>query len=140
MDTDTKLLLGKLLGEVYRIQKNNEDITCSVENAQIYGLLNGFETAIDYELEIMGHITNEQLTAVSKVLMPIFNDKEKLNEFQGFYDIEDELKSLGVDRVEAIKILTYFKAKNQFISIIEKMDSSGSPSECRKFDLYERDK
>ena len=60
---------------------------------------------------------------------------KKLNNFKGFYDIEEYLVCRWVDRTDAIHVLTYFKVNDQFLEIIEKMDTSYSPSECRLFEF-----
>lgn len=139
MDKETKLLFGKILGEIYRIQRVSDEIACPAIPGQIFALLNGFEDAVDKEIEMMGSITKEQVRAVMDVLDPIWMDREKLANFKGFYDIENELQRRGVDRVDAISILTYLKANHQFEEIIDKMNSSGSPTECRRFELSEWD-
>lgn len=139
MNTEQKLFLGKILGELYRIERANESIACPASSAQIYALLNGFEHAIDHELEMIGHISHEKLKAVMDILDPIWMDRQKLDNFKGFYDIEKELEEKGVDRVAAIAILTYLKANNQFTEVIDKMDSSDSPTECRTFELSDWD-
>lgn len=138
IDTN-KLLLGKMLGEIYRIQSNT-DIPCGASKGKIFGLLNGFENVIDEEIEAIGYITKKQLNATIKILNPIYDDPIKLSEFKGFYDIEDKLAAVGVDRSDAIRILMYLYADNKFTAIINKMNSSGSPVECCTFDLSEWDK
>lgn len=137
MDKDTKQLFGRLLGEVFRIQRAMPDIACAASDAQIYGLLNGFEDSLVEILERTGYISSEKVKAVMDVLEPIWTDEEKLKNFRGFYDIERELDQRGVDRSDAIAILRYLKANHQFTDVIEKMDSSYSPTECRRFELTE---
>lgn len=135
MNKETRLFFGKILGEIYKIQNSLNNVVCEAGDAHIYALLNGFESAIDDELKNMGSISTKQLSTVISVLVPIYEDTTKTANFRGFYDIEDALNSQGVDRGDAIIILTYLKAKNKFTSIIEKMDSSHSPSECRTFEI-----
>lgn len=139
MDKETRLLLGKILGEVYRIQRSSKEMACGASDSHIYALRNGFEHAVKEEIDRIGEITDDQVKAVMDVLEPIWMDQEKLKAFKGFYDIESDLQRRGVDRVEAIRILRYLKANHQFTEVIAKMDSSGSPSECRRFDLDEWD-
>jgi hypothetical protein len=127
------ILLGKLLAETYRIQRKLG--IPSVDDAKIYALLNGFESAIDDELQRIGFVSKEQETHVMDVLNPIWEDPDKLASFKGFYDIENELKAGGVDRTTAIAVLKYLNAHGQFTDVIAKMDTSGSPSECRTFNL-----
>ncbi|HCB12101.1 MAG TPA: hypothetical protein DEP36_00820 [Gammaproteobacteria bacterium] len=140
MDKDTKRLFGRLFGEVFRIQKAMPDVACAVSDAQIYGLLNGFEDAINELLERTGDISAEKVKAVMDMLEPIWADEEKLKNFTGFYGIERALQQQGVDRSDAIAILRYLKANHQFTDVIEKMDSSDSPTECRRFELTEWDR
>jgi hypothetical protein len=132
IDTNA-LLLGKLLAEVYRVHRKLEIPTA--DDATIYGLRNGFETVVAEELERIGFVSKAQVKHVMDVLDPIWQDPTKLAAFKGFYDIERELESGGVDRTTAIAVLTYLNAHGQFTDVIAKMDTSGSPSECRKFDL-----
>lgn len=129
-----QILLAKILGEIYRTQLNSK-VSCPAGEAKVYGLLNGFEHVIDEELEGIGYVSQEALTAVINTLDSIFIDDKKLKSFKGFYDIEDDLRKKGVDRWQAIRILTYLNANHQFQELIAKMDTSGSPSECRTFKL-----
>lgn len=133
-EMQNRLLLAKLLGEIYRIQKHS-GMPCAAADAQIYGLLQGFEDVVAEELERIGYVSKDQLSFVIDVLDPIDRDAERLNAFKGFYDIEAELQKGGVDRVAAIRILTYLNANSQFTALIAKMDSSNSPHECRTFNL-----
>ena len=132
IDTNA-LLLGKLLAEVYRVQRKLEIPTA--DDATIYGLRNGFETVVAEELERIGFVSKAQVKHVMDVLDPIWQDPTKLAAFKGFYDIESELESGGVDRSTAIAVLTYLNAHGQFTDVIAKMDTNHSPGECRKFVL-----
>ena len=133
-------MLARILGEVYRIQNAIEGMHPSASDSHVYGLLKGFETSIDSELEQADGISKEKLRHMDEVLSEIFDNEEKLAQFQGFYDIEDELRSRGINRVDAMKILKFLKADYRFTELIDKMDSSGSPTECRTFELYEDEK
>lgn len=139
MKNESKLLLGKLLGELYRIQRSSSEVSCPASDGQIYALLNGFEDAVNEELESIGFVSSDKVKSVMDILEPIWIDPEKLSKFKGFYDIERDLEDRGVDRSDAIRILKYLKANHQFTEIIAKMDTSGSPSECRKFELSDWD-
>jgi hypothetical protein len=136
MDKDTKRLLGKLLGEVFRIQKALP-IPCSASEEQIYGLLKGFEITVDDLLIEVGDISSAKVESVTNVLEPIWADSQKLNSFSGFYDIEHDLAQLGIDRGDALRILTYLKASGRFIDVIDKMNSGNSPAECKRFEVSE---
>lgn len=134
MDQEQKLFMGRILGEIFRIQKRMEPNFCGVNDSTIFGLINGFDTVIDEQLRLMGNITDEEVTKAADVLAVYFKDEAKLQALKGFYDIEHDLAKLGIDRSKAIQIFTYFKLDNSFTDVIEKFDSSGSPTECRRFE------
>ncbi|MCL2639663.1 MAG: hypothetical protein FWD53_02345 [Phycisphaerales bacterium] len=138
MDLQTKLAFGKLLGEIYRIQKRIEPGMCPVGDDTIYGLLHGIEPVIDDELP--EPVTKEQVEHTEQVVGAIYEDANELETFSGFYKIEPALKKDGVGRITAIKIFTWYKADNIFLDVIQKCDTSNSPQECRKFELNEFDK
>ncbi|WP_226619859.1 hypothetical protein [Cytobacillus firmus] len=128
-----KILFGKLIGETYRIQ--NREGYCSVSEATIYGLLNGFEYVIDEEIKKIGYISTEEMQIVGDVLNEYFIDEDKLNSLSGYYEIEPKLDKHGISRWKAISIITYYKANNQFTNVIEKFNTSGSPVECKNFEI-----
>ena len=135
MDQETKIVFGKLLGEIYRTQEIVKKGSSGMSEDVVYGLLSGIEAAIDFQLELIGFVENGKLDAVTEIIAPIWEDKKKLEEFGGYYDIEHELARRGVSRLDAIRIFTYLKANHQFTDLIDKMDSSRSPSECRQFEI-----
>ena len=139
-DDPNTMLLARILAEIYRIQNALDGMATGGSPAQIYGLLNGFDAAIDDEIEVSEGISNEQLEAAAEVLDPIFSDPAKLRKFTGFYDVENELAKRGVSRVDAIKILTYWKAAHRFEELIAKMNSANSPVECKRFELDDFEK
>lgn len=133
-----KLMFGKLLGEIYRIQ--NREGYSPVSESTIFGLLNGFEHVINEEIERMGHVTTEEFNRVGDILNEYFIDEEKLSNLSGYYDIEPKLNSYGIPRWKAIQIITFFKAIGQFEDVIEKFNSSASPTECKRFEISDWDK
>lgn len=140
METDfTKRLLGKMLGEIYRVQTRSQNIPCSASEAHIFGLLNGFERALEDELERIGFISEEKLKAVEDILDDYFVSNEKLTALKGFYDIEPRLEECGIKRGEAIQILRYLYADDRFVQVIDKFNSNSSPVECKTFRLSDWD-
>jgi hypothetical protein len=135
-DKLTKVAFGKILGEIYRLQRA-QGVSLPVDQGRVYGLLNGIERAIDEELESVGFISNAQVTHAQTVLDVHFYDSAKLDAFEGFYDVEAELEAGGVSRDDAIPILRYFLASRRYVELIEKMDSKNSPIECKNFSLDE---
>jgi hypothetical protein len=140
MDAPTKLFLGKILGEIYRLQMHTEGMKCGASEGHVYGLLNGLETEIDKEIGNSSLIEAHKYQAVADVLDPYFYDQEKMKTFKGFYTIEGELSKKGVSRPDAMVILTAMKADLRYLEVIEKMKSSDSPSECRTFEIDEFNK
>jgi hypothetical protein len=130
---DDKLLFGKLLGEIYRIQRKLQ-IT-DVSDATIHGLLNGMESHIDNQIPIP--ITKDKEEKLTQVLDEYFKDPKKLEDIKGYYDIEDHMEKLGceIDRMEAHEIIKNLKAQGRFERVIKKFDSTGSPDECRTFEM-----
>ena len=119
MEKDTKLFFGRILGEIYRIQKHNE-MPCAASETEIYGLLRGFEDVIDEQLDLIGYVPSSDVENVGKVLEEIYSDEEKLKSFKGFYDIEHKLNSMDINRPQAIKIITYFNIDEGFDKVIKK--------------------
>lgn len=134
MEPETKLFLGKLLGEVYCLQRLVQPKNCAASEATTYGLLNGIESVID-ECIPDEFITSADINTVADTLEPYFNQSKQL---KGYYDIEHNLETQGVDRVKAIKVLTYFKAKGQFSFVIKIIEdgatNGGSPIELGHLD------
>jgi hypothetical protein len=145
MDRETKMFLARILGETYRTQKRIDPKMCERDDAEIYGLINGIETAIDEEfgindLDEVGHwIDRSKVAALAKTLREVEDDPAKLAAFKGYYDIEHEITGSGISRGEAMLVLKYFYAEGAYTEVIDKMDSSHSPSECRKFKLRSGD-
>lgn len=135
-NNDVAILLGKILGEIYRSQKAS-GVPMGKSDGHVYGLLNGFEEALNAEFVDIGFISKEQSNAVDEVLDEYFNGDKELS---GFYDIEHTLSANGVSRSDAIRIFKYLKADNRYGDLMEKMDSGHSPMECRNLDLSDCDK
>lgn len=133
----TTILLGKLLAEVYRLQKAAG--LDAPDAARIFALRNGFESAIQDELAHIGFISTVQLQHAISVLEPYWKDPAKLASLKGFYDIEQALADGGVDRDHAKQIFQYLQANSQFTDVLAKMDSTDSPLECRTFTLSKWD-
>ena len=134
--THTHLLLGKVLGEIYRLQNACLPSGSGKDPAHVFGLLKGIETTIDEELEVMSCISNKQLDVLIKVLEKAQNDPD----FKGYYSIEPELKGANIERETAIVMLKFLNARGSFTDVIDKMNSSHSPIECKDFALKDWDK
>ncbi|MCQ8213768.1 hypothetical protein NON08_14800 [Cetobacterium somerae] len=128
MEKNIKLLLGKILGEIYEMQGFN----CVVSPGTVYGLQNGFEFILD---EVIGDykITTEDYKNFVSILNPIYNNKENLSKFNGYYDIEEEMNKVGIDREKAILLFNYFNRNNCYEELIKKLNSPNSPNELKTF-------
>jgi hypothetical protein len=134
MDLTTKLFFGKILGEIYRLQKNTEEMDCTATQGQIYGLLNGFEESIDEQIAMIGHITKEDVAKVSDILEKTWLDEAKVLYFKGYEDIEAELKEAGISKHKAYRILKYLHANKEYVDLIEMMVSDEeNEDETNKF-------
>jgi transcriptional regulator with XRE-family HTH domain len=130
-----KLIFGKLLGELYRIQ-NKLEIATSGATDRIFGLLRGIEECIDEELDNLSLISNEKISAIREILDEIDSDEERREGFKGYYDIRSAIEARGITRYESIQIIKYLKISNQFVELIGKMNSNDSPMECRHFERH----
>ena len=140
MDNVTKKMVGRFLAEVYEIKAllKNSPIK-EGDKAYLYALKNGFESVLNDIIDENWWVSIEDEKKVAEVLSPYYNDQNKLNEFTGFYDIENKLEEKGIERLKAQAIIKYFWAKGNFKSVIKKMDSTNSPQECRTFEIDEFD-
>lgn len=138
-DQLTKIAFGKILGEIYRLQRA-QGLVVGADEGRVYGLLNGIEQAIDEELNSVGFISNEKTDHAQQVLNVYLYDESKLDDLDGFYDIEMALEKGGVDRSDAISIFRYFLASRRYVDAINKMDSGNSPIECKDFALRDWDR
>lgn len=121
MEQELKLALGKILGEVYRIQKY-QGIT-DASDGKIFGLLNGFEEAIESELGSLSFISEEKISIVSDVLTPFWTEQKEISELPSFTDLRLELERKGISHGQLITILKYLRATNRFDKEIDKLGS-----------------
>ncbi len=129
MDKECKILLGKILGEIYELQGNN----CEELQGTIYGLKNGFEFVLDDVINKDYKITTEEYKRFLKIIDEIALNQDKLRDFKGYYDIEEKLTAIGICRDKAIYLFTYLSKNRQYPTIIKKLNSHHSPSELTTF-------
>src|ERR1700689_4186110 len=98
MERDLKIVFGKLLGEIYRVEQYVEDYKNLKDEGVIYALRHGIESVIDDELDEVGFTSEAQHETLLSILQEIDSSKEKTAAFSGFYDIERILADRGVDR------------------------------------------
>lgn len=120
MEKDLKLALGKILGEVYDLERRIKN-SYSVSQQTIFGLVNGFEETIDKELTGMGMITEEDVRNASSILERYENDSFLLQSMVGFSDMEAEMGRYGIDWFTAKKIVTMLRYERKYPKVIEKL-------------------
>lgn len=134
--SDESILLGKILGEIYRLQRN-ADMPCCASDEDVYGLLNGFENVVEEQL---GRVTKNQFKVFEKLIQKFDVPEDERKEPRGFYAVEKQLAADGVDRATVIKLLRYYKATGHCDHIVQEFDTSNSPGELRNIRVAEYDK
>lgn len=113
MDGDTMKALGKILGELYRLQRRIDPQMVGVGDATIYGLVHGSEDVLPSELNIRDEdgseigVSSAEVRVVVDILSEYWRGEKPM--LTGFYEIESQLKQAGIDRMKAKQILTYLK-------------------------------
>jgi hypothetical protein len=131
MDAEIMGFLGKILGEMYRIQKRLE--MPGPADHVIVGLLYGIEPVIR---EQFSFVPSDQCQAVLEALDRYAGDPEALT---GYYDIMSELEAAGVNRARAKIIITYLNLMGAYTDVIRRLDSDNSPVDLRRFDLQDNE-
>jgi hypothetical protein len=131
MSAVSRPLFGYLLGETFRMQKKLG--ICNVSDPTIFGMLNGMEDVLREVEARIPVIPDGLVKKAADILQPYLDDPTK--PLSGYYQIEKELDAAGIDRGRAIVIFTYFKASGFYSEVIEKLNTTESPIECKTFDL-----
>lgn len=133
MDRETKKAFGLIMGDLYEIKSLLKKKP--IDKAKLFALQNGFEHEIDEQLDVNFWISLEEKNKIDKILDPYFRDETLFNNLKGYYDIEPLIEEAGISRLKAIVIMKYFYERGPFRKVLDKMDSSDSPQECRKLDI-----
>ena len=124
---------GRILGEVYRLQKRIDPDMCQASEADVYGLLNGIERNVEY------HLFREQEPIDPAFVDAVYDGLESDN---GYYGLAGVLESKGfkVDKSKIKRVLKWIQADGRYPEAIEKVQSSNSPAELKNLTLneYER--
>ncbi|WP_338705237.1 hypothetical protein [Priestia aryabhattai] len=119
MEQETKLALGKILGEIYRLQRAQGIL--QVPEEKVFGLLNGFEETLNGELAGLDFISEAEVEIVADYFDPYWKYKKGLEELPNQKSIELELERLGVRKGNFGTILKYLYANNRFTEEIDKL-------------------
>jgi hypothetical protein len=113
----TKLLLGKVLGELYLFRRRMDAIRAGdVEDSKIYGLINGIEHVID--AEIPTPITDSQYRAAQDVLKQFDNGQRTPLEY---HEVEPLFRHRGMDAGVAVTILKHIALEGRFSEVLRRM-------------------
>jgi len=114
-----ELYVGRILAQVLQLQRwaGGE----SIDAARVYGLLHGFESVIQEELE--GSISREVQDKVERMLDDIDRDKQSVDGLS----IKDRLRSDNVDETEAWEVVQFVRLSGRFGPAISKL------SDCSVF-------
>lgn len=108
VETHLKIVLGKVLGELYEIQKKQG--IKKVDEGHIFGLLNGFEEALNNEFEHLNLITEEEVNRVAHYFAPYVEAEEETKELPPFASMQSDLEKQGIGQARFITILRYLNA------------------------------
>ncbi|MCB9681377.1 MAG: hypothetical protein H6733_07870 [Alphaproteobacteria bacterium] len=133
MDSETKLYLGRLFGEVFRMQKRLDPDMVQVSDANIYGLLNGMETAFDNVFRDFNPITDAEYTAVEDVLDAADRSGKTVDYWN---DLEPALGRGRDGKMPIVYICRFIYNDNRFHSVISDMRK---PAELHRIELQEDD-
>ena len=120
MDNELKLFLGKLFGEIYKIQKKQG--VCDKSETRIFGLLNGFEEEIRSEFEGLNFYSQDKVNAVCDKLHPYYTKEKNINDMPSFLQFRMELEHESrINHTEVIDILKYLYSKNAYQLEIDRL-------------------
>ena len=100
METQLKVFLGKILGEIFRIEQKlsmtMQPGYATQPNHVIYGLIAGIEPVIDEQISVLSerYISEDQFKVMCEIL-----DRYVTSPLTGFDQIENELEHRGVSRL-----------------------------------------
>ena len=101
LNNETKMFLGKVLGEVYKVQYNLDPDNCTVGPERIYGLIHGIENAVEAELPT-DFIDKQEIRQVEEILHPYLYDGKLATSFLG---LKIEAEKEMIDEGKLITIL-----------------------------------
>lgn len=129
MDRNTKFALGKILGEIYKIQRHL-NIPVPLHDYEVYGLLKGMEDVVDMRIQNIEYISQDKIDRVVSVLNKHFQNPGQTN-LSGYFAIKDELEEGGFEiaQGEAVSIMQYIKAQHSFEDIIDGLHLNLEPIE-----------
>lgn len=108
MDKHIKLIAGKALGEIYEIQKK-QGIN-KVDDGHVYGLLHGFEEALNKEFDDIRLISEKEVNTVYEYFKPYIKAETETDDLPPYDEMREEMKKHGISPKHFITILRYLNA------------------------------
>lgn len=121
MNEKARLVAGKLLGEMYAIQR--EIGICQVSDGRIYGLINGIEEEIEEEIGGLSLLSKQKVKLVCDELDPYYQEERPMEELNKL-EVRLKVERKGVSEGEFYTILDYLKSKNMYTVEINKMNNA----------------
>ena len=120
MQKEQKQLLGKILGEVYKMH-DRRGLHYPASKATIYGLTHGMETIIDDELDRIGWVSSEAMQAIMAIFASISDNPTKLAAFEGYADISDRLAAAKISKETLITVVKYMQADFMYPEMVHRI-------------------
>ena len=111
VDRDLTLTLGKVLGEIYELQKQQG--VSRVDNGHIYGLLHGFEEALRSEFENLTFVSKEEVDVVFRYFSPYIEAETETDNLPPFDQTRSQMEKQGIDQEKLVTILRYLNASDR---------------------------
>ncbi|WP_394175593.1 hypothetical protein [Guptibacillus hwajinpoensis] len=121
MELENKLFKAKILGEIYRVQK--EQGIYNGTEGRIYGLINGFEEDINSEIESLNFISDNEVNLVCDQFDPYYKEERSLEEIPPYKDIEMALERKGLHRDKFYSIIKYLYLNDRYTVEIDRINS-----------------
>lgn len=119
MERELQVALGKILGETYKIQK--EQGICNVTDGLIFGLLNGFQDALDSQFANADYFSVDEVEKVADVLSPYWSQEKDIEDMPSFLAFRMSLEREGISHGRLLTILKYLRANDRFSTEIDKL-------------------
>ncbi len=107
------ILLGRILGEVYRLQERSDK-----DDAQVFGLRNGMEYAIEQELLEIGFVSKSDTQAIEDALDELDKRHRQGSGAADYYSFESGLTSRGIGRSAILVVFEYLLRDSRFADVI----------------------
>lgn len=113
-----KFLIQRILLLEIAIRKTNE---LGISKGLIHGVLNGMEPEDINLIKNEYRITKSQIEIVENILRPIYNDREKLKNFDDYNTIKKEAEQHSISEAMLRDILKYLRGIDAYRELLDKL-------------------